>query len=54
MGVRSYLQSKGYKVDYDNKTKQVYVNGRKLDTSMFTIANSQYQGRISDIEKAPK
>ena len=52
VGVRSYLQSKGYKVDYDNKTKQVYVNGRILNTSMFTIANSQYQGRISDIEKA--
>ena len=52
VGVRSYLQSKGYKVDYNNKTKQVYVNGRKLDTSMFTIANSQYQGRVSDIEKA--
>jgi len=52
VGVRSYLQSKGYKVDYDNKTKQVYVNGRKLDTSMFTVVNSQYQGRISDIEKA--
>lgn len=52
VGVRSYLQSKGYKVDYDHKTKQVYVNGRKLDTSMFAIANSQYQGRISDIEKA--
>ena len=52
VGIRSYLQSKGYKVDYDHKTKQVYVNGRKLDTSMFAIANSQYQGRISDIEKA--
>lgn len=52
VGVRSYIQSKGYKVDYDRKTKQVYVNGKKLNTSMFTLVNDQYQGRISDIEKA--
>lgn len=56
VGVRNYLESNGYNVEWDEKTRLVYVskNGKRgvLDTSNFELINDRYYGTIEDIKKA--
>ena len=48
--IRSYIESKGHQVTWDDKTKQVLVDGKILNTEGFEIRDGSYYAPASLIE----
>jgi len=51
-GVRDYLEKRGHKVDWNNDTKEILVDGNVIDKSMFTTQGQRHYGTPTDIMNA--
>lgn len=50
--VRAFLEERGHKVDWDNDKKEISVDGKLIDKSLFTLEGQRHYGTPTDILNA--
>jgi hypothetical protein len=50
--VRAFLEERGHKVDWDNDKKEISVDGKLIDKSLFTLEGQRHYGTPTDIMNA--